>query len=285
MSIPNPATTRWIPIQGDEREHAAYWGKYEASRVYRDGDCAIGPDGILYLCTKNGTTTAPVVWPAKKGVLGAQGSPGPQGLGMPAPVVDGTWLKGVGGEAVWSPLTLTDVPIVAAKPSYGSYLPLSPVDGQEHILVDNVSSPTWSWRCRYNANSTSTYKWDVAGTPLCAPLMTTQLQIGLNVWTALSSSTIKVPRPGIYICQGSCRCLAQNGGSNYFALSYNNPGGYFGPLILYTSGSGLWCSSYIAPFQATFPNFTDTVGVTGYCTLAPGYFDQISWSIKPARIS
>src|SRR4029077_11318256 len=210
---------------------------------------------------------------------------GPQGLGMPAPVVDGQWLKGVGGAAVWSPLIVSDIPNIAAQPSYGPALPMNPVDGQEHILVDDSTAPTWSWRCRYNANSTSTYKWDVAGWPIFATA-SGQFQIGLNTWTALSTTLIRVPRPGIYICQASCRTLAGNGGSNYFGLMYNNnPAAYFGPLLLYTSGSGLWMSMYTAPFQATFPNIGDTVGITGYCTLAPGYFDQESWSIKPARIS
>jgi hypothetical protein len=285
-SIPNPATTKWVPLQGDSRERVAYWGKYEASRIYNDGDCVIGIDGILYLCTKNGTNTAPVAWPKSTGLRGLPGPQGSQGLEMPAPVVEGQWLKGIGGAAVWSPLTVADIPNIAAKPSYGITLPASPVDGQEHILVDSMTAPTWSWRCRYNAGSTSAYKWDVAGIPLFATA-SGQFQIpSVNTWTALSTTLIVVPRPGIYICQGSCRCLAAAGGSNYFALMYNNvPTSYFGPTPLYTSGSGLWGSIYIGPFQATFPNISDTVGITGYCTLTPGYFDQESWSIKPARIS
>jgi hypothetical protein len=284
-SIPDPVTTKWVPLQGDSRERTTYWGKYEASRIYNDGDCVIGSDGILYLCTKNGTNSAPVAWPKSIGLTGLKGPQGPQGSGMPAPPVEGQWLKGVGGAAVWSPLVVGDIPTVMAKPTYGVSLPYAPVDGQEHILVDSVTAPTWSWRCRYNASSTDTYKWDVAGWPLFATAAG-QLQIGLNAWTALSSTLIVVPRPGVYICQASCRCLAAAGGSNYFGLMYNGtPASYFGPIPLYTSGSGLWGSICIGPFRATFPNIGDTVGITGYCTLAPGYFDQESWSIKPVRIS
>jgi hypothetical protein len=284
-SIPNPTTTNWIPLQGDSRERTAYWGTYEASRTYNDGDCVIGTDKVLYLCTKNGTITPPVAWPAKIGLLGVPGPQGPQGLEMPAPVIDGTWLKGVGGAAVWSPLTVADISNAFAKPTYGTDLPYPAVDGQEHILVDSLAVAAYSWRCRYNAGSTDTYKWDVAGWPLFATI-SGQIQIGLNAWTALSSTTIRVPRPGSYICQVSCRCLAQPGGSNYFGLMYNgNPASYFGPIPLYTSGSGLWGTICIGPFRATFSNIGDTVGVTGYCTLAPGYFDMMTWSIKPARIS
>ena len=42
---------------------------------------------------------------------------------------------------------------------YGTTLPASPVDGQEAILVDSVTNPTYQWRFRYNAGSTSAYKW------------------------------------------------------------------------------------------------------------------------------
>src|SRR4029077_15403457 len=100
-SIPNPVTTNWVPLQGDARNFITYWGKYEASRIYNDGDCVIGAAGILYICTKNGTVPARTTWPKSAGLQGLPGPQGPQGLGMPAPVVDGKWLKGVGGAAVW----------------------------------------------------------------------------------------------------------------------------------------------------------------------------------------
>ena len=50
-------------------------------------------------------------------VQGQQGNPGPAGVGVPVPVVNGQWVKGVGGAAVWSPITIPDLPfprIVAA---------------------------------------------------------------------------------------------------------------------------------------------------------------------------
>jgi hypothetical protein len=47
--------------------------------------------------------------------------------------------------------------------SYGTTLPASPVDGQEAILVDSLTNPTYQWRFRYNAGSTSPYKWEFVG--------------------------------------------------------------------------------------------------------------------------
>lgn len=47
--------------------------------------------------------------------------------------------------------------------SYNTTLPGSPVDGQEAILVDSVTNPTYVWRLRYNAGSASAYKWEFIG--------------------------------------------------------------------------------------------------------------------------
>ena len=47
--------------------------------------------------------------------------------------------------------------------TYGVAFPGSPSDGQEHILVDSVTNPTYQWRFRYNAGSTSAYKWEFIG--------------------------------------------------------------------------------------------------------------------------
>jgi hypothetical protein len=62
-----------------------------------------------------------------------------------------------------TPWPVTGVGLV----SYGTTLPASPFDGQEAVLVDSVSNPTYQWRFRYNAGSTSAYKWEfVGGAPI-----------------------------------------------------------------------------------------------------------------------
>ena len=50
-----------------------------------------------------------------------------------------------------------------AAPGYGTTLPASPVDGQEAILVDSTTNPTYQWRFRYNSGSSSSYKWEFVG--------------------------------------------------------------------------------------------------------------------------
>lgn len=49
------------------------------------------------------------------------------------------------------------------KPGYGTSLPGSPVNGQEYTLVDSLTNPSYQWRFRYNAGSSSAYKWEFVG--------------------------------------------------------------------------------------------------------------------------
>jgi hypothetical protein len=49
--------------------------------------------------------------------------------------------------------------------AYGTSLPASPYDGQEAILVDSTTNPTYFWRFRYNAGSVNAYKWEFIGGP------------------------------------------------------------------------------------------------------------------------
>lgn len=121
MSVPDPATTNWVPLQG-RPSGAAYFGQYQASgHTYYDGDCVIGSDGILYMCVTDGTTTPPVAWPGAPAPQGVAGPQGPQGVGIPMPVVNGSWIKGIGGAAVWSTIAQTDLP--SNLSTYGATAP------------------------------------------------------------------------------------------------------------------------------------------------------------------
>ena len=42
-------------------------------------------------------------------------------------------------------------------------LPANPIDGEEVIYTDSTTAPTFQWRLRYNAFSTSPYKWEFVG--------------------------------------------------------------------------------------------------------------------------
>jgi hypothetical protein len=75
-------------------------------------------------------------------------------------------------------------------------------NGQEAILVDSVTAPTYQWRFRYNAGNTTAYKWEfVGGRPLMVgPAGYFSGAIGTGPpGTALANGpTVTIPRAGYY---------------------------------------------------------------------------------------
>lgn len=94
-------------------------------------------------------------------------------------------------------------------PGYGTSLPASPVDGQEYILVDSTTTPTYQWRFRYNAGSANTDKWEFiggapyhgSGTPTA--VMNTLTQVAATGWYYQAASmAFTIPRAGVYQIHG-----------------------------------------------------------------------------------
>jgi hypothetical protein len=265
----------------------AYWGAYSASKTYYDGDCVIGTDGVLYLCVKNGTVgVAPVHWPGAAAPQGAAGATGPAGAGIPTPVVNGQWVKGVGGAAVWSPIALADVVGAAAKPSYGTTFPASPVDGQEHILVDSTTNPTRVWHCRYNGVTTNSYKWDViGGTPILGSSGQNTVSY-VSSWVNVCTSAIVLPVQAFYVFTASLRVNNGYGAAQHVYMMhwYNAQSQVFGPQALVGLNSGWWGTLGIGPFITSFVAST-SIGVALYCDSGqPVYGGEIAWSAMPVRI-
>jgi hypothetical protein len=92
-----------------------------------------------------------------------------------------------------------------AIPSYGTSLPASPVDGQRAVLVDSTTNPSYQWEFRYNAGSTSAYKWEfVGGSPARADVATSESTTA-SPWVDLATpQRITVPRAGDYRIQYGC---------------------------------------------------------------------------------
>jgi hypothetical protein len=82
VSVPDPATTDWVPLYGSGGAGAklAYLGAYDNAHVYHSGDIVIGPDGITYECVVEGTTgVVPTAWGISPDtawhIVGAAGEP------------------------------------------------------------------------------------------------------------------------------------------------------------------------------------------------------------------
>lgn len=133
---------------------------------------------------------------------------------------------------------------------YGTSLPVSPTDGQEAILVDSLTNPTYQWRFRYNAGSTSTYKWEfVGGIPILAGPQGSLTTATNATWLDLTSGpTLTVPRAGVYIVEHGCG-IQNNGATS---------GGYtaYSSLLFSTTGRGAQPQlSGSAVYWAGFTNY------------------------------
>jgi hypothetical protein len=80
---------------------------------------------------------------------------------------NGDTLQTIAGVPTWS--------ASVAAPGYATTLPGSPTNGQEAILVDSTTAPTYHWRFRYNSSSSSSYKWEfIGGTPVHVRISTAE---------------------------------------------------------------------------------------------------------------
>jgi hypothetical protein len=246
MSTPNPATTPWVPVWnlngGMDIRYNGDW----ASGSYSDGDVVVY-NGILYLCVKSTNSPPdPSAWPTA----------------LPT-VANGMWLKGVGGAAVWSAITPADVSLIP----YGTSLPASPFSGQEAILVDSTSNPSYQWRFRWNAGSSSAYKWEfIGGTPATDYVDTAEaITAGVGGYgdVATVGPTFTAPRSGEYDVSIST-WVSVGAANNWVGAS----------TVLYINAVGNWTNPIIQSFTPVYPTggiqyFAQALA-TGRCAIGIG---------------
>lgn len=173
-------------------------------------------------------------------------------------------------------------------PSYGTTLPATPYDGQEAILVDSISNPSYTWRFRYNASSTSAYKWEfVGGAPAYAQAgQGAWSTVGVaNAWVVLSPSlSFNVPRGGDYWGETSAQC--SGGAVNEFiqiALGHN-------VTIPITTAQAAGQAGNVM-FMATHAGRVNSIGSGGY--IAACYYGTVAgmqfanrWlAVTPIRVA
>ena len=123
-------------------------------------------------------------------VEGPAGSVGPTGPGVPNGGTTGQSLVKISNAdqaTGWSTISAPTVPI-------GLTLPASPANGDEAILVDSLTTPTYAWRFKYSTGISDANKWIfIGGAPI---VVAGQAVMTSASWTTLCSIT--VPRAGIY---------------------------------------------------------------------------------------
>jgi len=146
-------------------------------------------------------------------------------------------------------------------PSYGTTLPGSPVDGQEAILVDSTTAPTYRWRFRYNAGSSSTFKWEFIGGGALSNYLGTQQAVGsASTWVDLGTGQpiVTVPRAGDYRAEWRFRMLNADPAAQQAFVTVVPAGG--------TPGTIQAGSTAIAPSQVT--DYSDFANPTRDASLA-----------------
>jgi hypothetical protein len=114
--------------------------------------------------------------------------------------------------------------------AYGTTLPASPVDGQIAALTDSVSSPTFTWLFRYNASSSSAYKWEFIGG---APRHVEWASNHYGAWGSYTDGGLYlyIPRAGDYDITISGEA---SGSDSYALFSYQIDG--------VTGANDVWCA-------------------------------------------
>jgi hypothetical protein len=112
--------------------------------------------------------------------------------------------------SIWAPAT------PSSAPAYGTTLPGSPTDGQEAILVDSITLPTYQWRFRWNAGSSNADKWEFVGGSAVVVEVATSETTTSATYAALATAgpSFTLPRAGVYVIEQGFRVssLAANMG-------------------------------------------------------------------------
>jgi hypothetical protein len=114
------------------------------------------------------------------------------------------------------------LPVPITPAGYGLALPGEAIDGQEHILVDSLTAPTYQWRFRYNAGRADANKWEFVGGPPLLTEVATNENITSTSYASLATPgpSITIPRAGIYIVSQGCR-LVQTSTNGICSMSYD----------------------------------------------------------------
>jgi hypothetical protein len=183
-------------------------------------------------------------------------------------------------------LVYLDTRIPPAAVGYGTTLPGSPVDGQEYVLVDSTTAPTFQWRFRYNAGSASTYKWEfVGGAPAFNSTGLTSTTAGVWQYPAAAWT---LARAGDYLLRVIVRMNQTSGvaatGNVGFALNGAQSGA--------NATSGSWATGTQAPValesKLSALAAGTTVGLAFYSTSVAGSsisYDTVGFTLTPVRVS
>ncbi len=170
--------------------------------------------------------------------------------------------------------------------TYATTLPASPADGQEAILVDSLTAPTYQWRFRYNAGSTSPYKWGfVGGAPFLTSAAASVAVANTGGMTDAADSlpAFIVPRAGDYFIAASAALSPTATGYFYMGVHNASVGGApFAQQRTY-SAAGYWVQVSLQAV-GTIVGAGQTIRLRFQAPTAGNVSDR-SMSILPVRVA
>jgi len=164
----------------------------------------------------------------------------------------------------------------------------TPADGQQAILVDSTSAPTYSWLLQYSATAG---KWlYLGGSPALAGVNTQQSQSssGSYVDLATSGPTFTVPRAGSYYVEWAATASAQSnaGLSTASMIVTNASNSQWGSDVANMDGgsgtaAGIWVASVLTGLAAG-----DVIKCRYQCSAATtGFFRNRRLKVIPLAIT
>lgn len=197
--------------------------------------------------------------------------------------------NGVDYLAVATSLGQVPPAIAPAITGYGTSLPTTPYDGQEFVLVDSLTNPTFSWRFRYNAGSSSSFKWEFIGGPPLVGYSAGNVTNGgtTSTWINIVGTTVTIPRTGDYVIKGSCVVSHPTAGATSYAGVYTGSVGNVSTYGNFGFPAAGGYSGVIAfpPYRYNSLGAGGVVGVSGQSNVANGNFALVGWDITPVRVS
>lgn len=135
--------------------------------------------------------------------------------------LDGTEEFVVADSGTSKKITAENLGTAIGRAGYGTSLPGSPADGEEFILVDSTTDPSYQWRFRYNAGSSSAYEWEfIGGAPVVKEVATLETASGsAGAWQDLATTgpTFTLPYAGDWLFEWVAS-VATGGGGDYVAV-------------------------------------------------------------------
>jgi hypothetical protein len=182
----------------------------------------------------------------------------------------------------------TDVETLVARSgdvSYGTTLPAGPVNGQQAILVDSTTNPSYQWRFRYNSGSSSTYKWEFIGGLPARVSDTTSANPSASGWTGPYGTAFTVPRNGGYYVTFATQLQATPAVLAGVSLWYISGGLEGGAATLATVAAGAYFPFDRSNFPVSLTSGTQ-IAFALYTSVAnPGPFTPREMSVIPTRVS